>query len=203
MRDKYVITITRQFGSMGRPIAKLLAEKLGIHYYDREAVDEIAKKAGLVTSAVDDIKERESRYEKMKYPAGSGDSAAQQEIFEVQKQIIQDLAQRESCIIVGRCSDYILKDFSNALHIYIYASKEQRYLNCLELLKMYPGEARAVIRDVDKARLKYHKTFAGYAPDDVRYKDLMINSGSLGIHGTADALESIIRTKFNLKNGRY
>jgi len=203
MRDKYVITITRQFGSMGRPIAKLLAERLGIHYYDRDIVDATAKKMGLKVSTVSDLEERGSGFMGMRYPSGNGDLASQKEIFEVQKEIILNLAQRESCIIVGRCSDYILKDFPNALHVYVYASKEQRYLNCLELLKMHPTEAKAMMRDVDKARLSYHKTFAGYAPDDIRYKDLMVNSGTLGVHGTVDALESIIRTKFNLKNGRY
>ncbi len=196
MSEKYVITVTRQFGSMGQQIAKQLAERLGVRYYDREIVDATAKKMGLKVSAVSDLEERGNRFLERRYPSGHGDLASQKEIFEVQKKLILEMAQKESCIIVGRCSDYILKDFPNVIHLYIYASKEQRYLNCLELLKMHPTEAKAMMRDVDKARISYHKTFAGYTPDDIRYKDLMVNSGTLGVRGTVDALEAVIRSRF-------
>lgn len=200
MSEKFVITIARQFGSMGKQIAKEVAGRLDVPFYDRELVDEAAKRMGMKVSTVKNLEEKAGgRFFGMKYPAGLGDAASQREIFETQKEIILGLAQKESCIIVGRCSDYILQDIENALHVYIYGSYEKRYLNCLELLRMHPTEAKAMIKDIDKARVNYHKTFAGYAPDDPLYKDCMLNSGRLGVKGTADVLEAIAREKFHLE----
>ena len=118
--SKYVVTITRQFGSLGRPIAKRMSEILDIEYYDRDLVDEAAKKLKLPVSVVD--KEEESAkkvplnpFTRMKYPLGKGTSDTQDAIFEAQQNIIQFLAEKETCIIVGRCSDFILEEMKNAM----------------------------------------------------------------------------------------
>ncbi len=192
----YAITITRQFGSLGRPIARELAEELGINYYDRDIVESVAQKTNLTVSEISDNEEvADNRFWKMKFPIISETRMVQDHIFEVQKNIIQDIAAKEDCIIVGRCSDYILKDHERCIHIYIYASEEQRMKNCVEVLHLEPQEAKRMMKDVDRARESYHTRYAGYLPNDENHQDIMINSGLLGTGGTAKALADIIRKK--------
>ena len=122
-KSKYVVTITRQFGSMGRPIAKKMAEKLGIEYYDRDIVDQAAKKLNLPVSVVDEVEEtakkvKVSPFARMMFPLGKGTSNTQDKIFEAQQNIIKFLAEKETCIIVGRCADFTLEEMENAMHPY-------------------------------------------------------------------------------------
>ena len=118
---RFAVTITRQFGSLGRPIAKIIAEKLGINYYDRDIVEKTAKNLGLPVSTIENEEEKAKRgFLYMRYPLGKGTSDIQDSIFLEQQKIISGLVERESCIIVGRCSDYILRNMENAMHIYIY-----------------------------------------------------------------------------------
>ncbi|MCD8397493.1 MAG: cytidylate kinase-like family protein [Lachnospiraceae bacterium] len=202
-KSRYVVTITRQFGSMGRPIAKKIAEKLGVEYYDRDLVDKAAEKLNLPVSTVkaeeETAKKKKSNpFRYMEYPMGGGTTATQEKIFEAQKNIIQFLAEKDTCVIVGRCSDFVLSEMENAVHIYIYASNEARLKHCMEDLGMEEGEARRMIVSVDEAREAYHMNFAGYKPDDKRFKDIMIDSSFLGVEGTADYLVQAIRQKFDL-----
>ena len=202
-RSKYVVTITQQFGSLGRPIAKRMSEILDIGYYDRDLVDEAAKKLKLPVSVVD--KEEESAkkvplnpFTRMKYPLGKGTSDTQDAIFEAQQNIIQFLAEKETCIIVGRCSDFILEEMKNAMHIYIYAPYEVRVQQSVDNLKMDIQEARQMIVDVDEARDSYHMHYAGYLPDDKNHKDIMIDSSFLGVEKTAQFLAEAVRRKFGV-----
>lgn len=190
----YIITVTRQFGSMGRPIAAKLAERLGINYYDRDIVDMTAEKLNMSVSEIRDLEESvQGKFFYMKYPLGMATTEVQDKIFEQQKKIIKDLVRKGPCIIVGRCSDYILQDYENSIHVYIYAPKEKRYEVCLNDFKMQPNEAKKMMLEVDKARERYHKEYAGYFPSDPRYKDLMIDSSTLGLEGTVDLLENYVK----------
>ena len=145
-KSKYVVTITRQFGSMGRPIAKKMAEKLGIEYYDRDIVDQAAKKLNLPVSVVDEVEEtakkvKVSPFARMMFPLGKGTSNTQDKIFEAQQNIIKFLAEKETCIIVGRCADFTLEEMENAMHIYIYAPYEVRVEHCVKDLNIEVEEA--------------------------------------------------------------
>ena len=104
--------------------------------------------------------------------------------------------EKETCIIVGRCSDFVLSDMDNAIHIYIYASYEARLKHCVEDLHLSESEARKMMSSVDEAREVYHMNYAGYKPDDKRFKDIMIDSSMLGVDGTADYLIDLIQRKF-------
>ena len=199
--SRYVITITRQFGSMGRPIARKMAEMLGIEYYDRDLVDQAAKKLNLPVSVINEEEEKASSLSKnpffrMASPLGSGTTATQDKIFEAQQNIIKFLAEKETCIIVGRCADFTLSEMENAIHIYIYASYEARLEHCIKDLGMEELEARKMIAAVDKARESYHVNFTGYAPDDKSHKDILIDSSLLGVDGTASYLVELVRRKF-------
>lgn len=191
--DHFVVTINRQFGSLGRPIARKMSELLNIEYYDRDIVDTVAKEMHLSVSAVSDAEESaKSSFFHMKFPLGNGTTAIQEDIFESQRRIIAKLADKESCIIVGRCSDYVLRNHPRLIRVFIYAPKDARYLNCVENLHMTPEAARKMISDVDKARDAYHMQFAGYLPSDLDHNDIMINSSFLGVDGTAAYLADLI-----------
>ncbi|MGN0313713.1 MAG: AAA family ATPase [Fusicatenibacter sp.] len=203
-KSKYVITVTRQFGSLGRPIAKRMSELLGIEYYDRDLVDQAASKLCLPVSVVDEEEESARRqvaaspFSRMVFPLGKGTSDTQDKIFEAQQNIIQFLAEKETCIIVGRCSDFTLSEMKNSMHIYIYASYQARLEHCIRDLKMDEQEARRMIHEVDEARDSYHMHYAGYLPDDKNHKDILIDSSFLGIEGTASYLAEAVRRKFML-----
>lgn len=198
---KYVVTIARQFGSLGRPIAMKMSEKLGVEFYDRDIVEEAAKKLNLPVSKIDEIEESAKKqssnsFRRMMYPLGTQADEIQDKLFEAQQNIIRFLAERESCIIVGRCSDFILADEPNVLRIYIYAPYEARVKNCIEDLKLDEDEARRMIKAVDEARDHYHMHYAGFLPSDPRFKEIMIDSSLLGTEGTADYLVEAINRKF-------
>jgi cytidylate kinase len=202
-KSHYVITITRQFGSLGRPIAKRMSEILGIEYYDRDLVDQAAQKLKLPESVVDEEEEMAQTKLKaplylrsMQFPLGKNTSARQDEIFEAQQNIIKFLADKETCIIVGRCSDFILSDMENALHIFIYAPYEKRIENCVKDLGIAEEEAKQLIVKVDEARNSYHMHYAGYLPDDKNSKNLMIDSSVLGVEGTAEFLVEMVKKRF-------
>ena len=208
-KSKYVITVTRQFGSMGRPIAKKLAENLGIEYYDRELIDMAAEKLGLPAEKINSEEEKAEKsfydpfdqkvlspFEKMAYPLGTKASSVQDKIFETQKNLIQFFAEKDTCVIVGRCADFILSDMENAMHVYIYAWYDARVKHCVEDLGMTQEEARRMISRVDGARDNYHMNYAGYKPDDKRFKDILIDSSFLGIDGTAEFLAEAVRLRF-------
>ncbi|MDO5390676.1 MAG: cytidylate kinase-like family protein [Eubacteriales bacterium] len=199
--SRYVVTITRQFGSMGRPIAKKMAEMLGIEYYDRDLVDQAAEKLNLPVSVINEVEEKANSLAKnpffrMASPLGSGTTTTQDKIFEAQQNIIKFLAEKETCIIVGRCADFTLSEMENAIHIYIYASYEARLEHCIKDLGMEETEARRMMAAVDKARESYHVNFTGYTPDDKSHKDILIDSSLLGVEGTAEYLVELVKKKF-------
>lgn len=202
---KYIVTIARQFGSLGRPIAMKMSEKLGIEFYDRDIVEEAAKKLNLPVSKINEIEEsarkntKTNSFRRMMYPLGTQTDDMQNKLFEAQQNIIKFLAERESCIIVGRCSDFILADEPNIIRIYIYASYEARIRNCIEDLHMDEEEARRMIKSVDEARDHYHMHYTGYLPNDQRFKEIMIDSSMFGTEGTADYLVAAVKKKFGLE----
>ena len=197
MEKQYIITIVREFGSMGRPIARRLSELLGIEFYDRDIVEETARKMNLPVSVISINEENQgSAYSRMRFPLGKSSREKQDEIFRVQSEIIRSLAKRESCVIVGRCADYILWDFENRLSICVYAPFEKRIENCVSSLGMDEETAMQMTVEVDKARRKYHKRYANYSPEDIKNKNLLIDSSFFGIEGTARLIAEIAKSKF-------
>ena len=194
--EKFVVTITREFGSLGRPIAKRLSEILDIEYYDRDIVEKSAQKLNLSVSVVSDEEEKGSSFFKMLFPLGTELVEREIKIFEAQSSIIRALAAKESCIIVGRCANAVLADEPNAIHVAICAPYEARLQNCIGPLEMKPEEAKRMIVDVDKARKAYHRRFAKFAMADIEHKHLIVNSELLGVEGTAQLLADAVRRKF-------
>ena len=195
---QYVVTISRQFGSMGRSVAQIMSRELGIHFYDRDIVEETASRMGLPVSVISDTEENSSSvYFKQQYPLGMGIASMRDEIFLIQKNIIRDLARRESCIIVGRCADSILMDMEHHLNVYIYAPVEARLRNCTELLKMDDRTARRMIREVDCSRELYHRRYCPEYTDPSTNKDIMLDSSRFGTEGTAGILVELVKELFS------
>ena len=144
-------------------------------------------------------KELKNNYSRMQFPLGRQKSTeVQDKIFEAQKNIINFMAEKESCIIVGRCGDFILSEMENTMHIYIYAPYNIRLQHCTDELGLSVDEGKRMIKKVDEAREAYHLQYAGFKPDDYNHKDLMINSSLLGVDGTAEYLATLIKKKFCL-----
>ncbi len=197
--EPYVITISRQIGSMGRTIAQLVSSELGIEFYDRDIVEEVSKRMGLPVSEVSNKEESsKSIFFKRLYPLGMGISSLRDEIFQVQKNIIQDLAKKEACIIVGRCADSILLDYERHLNIHVYAPYMARFKNCTEKLGMDEPTAKKMIREVDLSRSLYRKRYCPEAKDDFSNRDLMIDSSSFGLEESAIIISNIAKRKFGI-----
>lgn len=197
----YTITIQREFGSMGRTIARKVADRLGIKFYDRDIVEKVSSMLNLPVSTVSN-KEENAKYGLIpfirKFPLGTDDEYMQDMIFSVQRDVILDLAKKENCIIVGRCSDAILEKKPDNLNIYIYAPYKKRLENCVNYLEMTPQEAKHMIASVDKARIAYHKKYAGFLPSDEKHHDLMINSAIMDLDYIAEMIVFAAEKKFNI-----
>lgn len=199
MEKNYVITIARQFGSLGRQIGKELAKELEIDYYDRELIEKAAESMGLPVSSLAELDDKMSgTFQKMLYPLGISSSATQSKLFEVQKTMIIEAANKGPCVIVGRCADYVLKDFPNVLNVFIYADYEHRLANCIDDLHLYPETAKSLMNNVDKARKMYHKFYTGCDFEGISGKNLLIDSGAFGLQGSVNLLKSAVQMRFGV-----
>ena len=195
---QYVVTISRQFGSMGRSIAQALARQLDIDFYDRDIVEETARRMGLPVSVISDTEETaQSVYFRRLYPLGMSVPSIRDEIFLVQKNLIRDLAARSSCIVVGRCGGSILADLPNRLGVYVYAPYSRRLQNCTQKLGMDEATARRMIREVDRARELYHRRYCPEVKDVFTDHDLMLDRSRCGVEGSARLLVHIAQTMFD------
>ena len=195
--EKYVITISRQFASLGRSIAQKMSENLEIEFYDRDIVEQTAKRMKQPISIISKEEENlHSKFFRRKYPLGMGAENMQEEIFNVQTNIIRDFANKESCIIVGRCGNSILKGNARVLNIFVYAPYEARLKNCTEVLKMDLKVAKKMIKEVDKARENYRIRFSKDVENDFDGYDIMIDSSRFGVEKTAEILCDIVKNNF-------
>lgn len=190
MNNNYVITISRQFASMGRTIAQHLSQKLNINFLDRDIVALTSQRTGLSKKVVShhDENTRSGFLMRTNYFFNLGVYSLTDEIYEIQKSIIIDFADKESCIIVGRNSDYILKDRPHVLNVYIYAPIEKRLQNCINNLNMDEKTAMASIKQVDEARERFRKYHCPKGTDEFAYRDLMIDSSKFTIDECADII---------------
>lgn len=195
--EQYVVTISRQFGSMGRTIAARMSDILGVEYLDRDIVEATARRMGQPVKIISQEEENaKSFFIRRKYPFRMGIYSITDEIFAVQKNIIRDMAAKNSCIIVGRCADSILRDMPNHLNVYIYAPYEARLYNCTHDLMMDEKTAKKMIKEVDLARTNYQKKYCPEVKSIFDHKDIMIDSSKFGIEGCADILSRIVMEKW-------
>lgn len=187
-----VITISREFGSGGRTIAKKVAGKLGIPCYDAELIQKIAEESGFHSSYIQEESEYSS--ESLFAPFFMDRSMGltnQDKIWKVQSEIILDLATKSSCVIVGRCADYILKDHSDCLNVFIHADIDHRKER---IVKEY-GERNETpeqrLKEKDKRRAAYHRFYTDMKWGHSQNYDICLNSGKLGIDRCVDIIVNL------------
>ena len=199
MDNHYVITISREFASLGRSVAQLTAKELGIYYMDRDIVEETAKRMGLPVSDIGETEERvNNRFLYRKFPLGRAPKTLEDEIFQVQSNIIQDTAANRDCIIVGRCAESVLRNRTRRLSIYIRAPYEARLRNCIESLEMDYSTAERMIHDVDLARERYRERYVPELKDEFTDRDIIMDSSAFGVEGTAALIAAMARARFGL-----
>lgn len=203
MSQKYIVTVTRQFASNGRQIAERLSELLGISCLDRELIDDVAKALDLSSDEVDKSEESARKtstnpFNFMTFHLGGEREAVKDRIFAEQQKMIREMAEKESCVIIGRCADYALADMDHCIHVYIYASYAERVNYCVKYMDMAKYEAQVTIQSLDAERDAYYMNYAGFLPNDEMHKDIMIDSSLLGIEGTAQLLAEMVKQKLEI-----
>lgn len=197
--QNYVITITRQFGSHGRDIGIAVAKMLGIPLYDRNDFEKEAEALDETLSSLVRFSEKGIMgYDKMAYPLGIGSSLKLDRMYELQSKLVVERAERESCVIIGRCADYLLRERENVIRCYIFAPYQARIANSIRTLGCTTAEPLRILEEVDKARASYYKTHTGCEVNNTRYRDLFLNSNLLGIEGSAALIADAAKRKFHL-----
>lgn len=187
--DKYVITIGRQFGSGGRSIGEKLAKKLDIPFYDKELISLAAKESGVSPEVFDNVDEKAANsllysLSMGMYNFGSGfsvmgDLPVNDKLYLLQHQIIKDIAEKENCVIVGRCADYVLRDHPGCVNIFIYADMDFRKDEAIKRHGIDEARAEHIINKTDKSRANYYSFYSGQKWGMAENYDLCINSGKL------------------------
>ena len=198
-----VITVGRQYGSGGREIGTMLAERLSIAYYDDLLLKKAAQESGLCEELFHSFDERPKSFLysialdpysfSMNHITPKG--SIEQQVYLATYDTIKKLAEEGSCVLIGRCADYALKDRDDVVNIFITAPLESRIERVARRNNISPEEAKERIRKTDKSRASYYNYYSSKEWGDAKSYDLCINSSLLGVEGTVDLLESLVRQK--------
>lgn len=189
-----VITISRQFGSGGRTIGKELAAKLGIPCYDQELIDKIAEESGFTKEYVAERGEYASHRGWMASAFSDRDfygHSNQDTLWAIQTRVIREVAEKGPCVIVGRCADFILKDTSDCLRVFIHSDMEKRAKRIVEQYGERPEAPEKRLKDKDKRRAAYYQFYTDMKWGDTRHYDITLNSGSLGLEKCVEILAGL------------
>ena len=208
--DNFVITIARQYGSGGRTIGEELAKKLGISYYDKDIIRMASEESGIHEQLFGRADEnvstkqrffaRSGIYKGELIPPQSKDFTSDENLFNYQAKVIRDLAEKESCVIVGRCADYVLKENPNVVSVFIHADKKFCLERALERNSMTEKEMQKYIEKTDRFRGDFYRYHTGNEWADARNYDLCLNSGKLGFQKCVEEIKSYIKIRFNDEN---
>lgn len=190
-----VITISREFGSGGRTIGRLTAEKLGIPCYDSEIIEKIAEASGLTSEYIADRGEYSPHGNWIANALSSGRSfngySVQDYLWSIQKKVILNLAEKESCVIVGRCADYILSDAADCLKVFIHASLEKRAERIVKVYGERNESPQKRLLEKDKRRKSYYRFYTDLEWGIAENYHISLDSGVLGIEKCSDLLTEL------------
>ena len=205
MKQHFIISIGRQLGSGGREIAKKLAERLNIPVYDKKLLELAAKETGLDATVFEDADEKESnpfmrgifalKGVMSTYPIGMGSCIDGDCLFELQSKVMHKLVEKESCIIIGRCAEYVLRDHPSIHSVFITADMKDRIRRIMEHENVNEAKAKEIAEKGDKKRKAYHDYYANSGWGMAETYDLCINSSRLGIEGCVDIIHSFINSR--------
>ncbi|NCB29037.1 MAG: cytidylate kinase-like family protein [Clostridia bacterium] len=203
----FIITIARQYGSGGKTIGKMLAERLGIPYYDRDIITMASEDSGVNAVLFSDERLKPDLAHRLRSHFPGGDPVSPEDrkftrddnLFRYQEKIIRRLAEQGPCVIIGRCADHILRERKDVVRVFVHAPDDF----CLrEAMKVDSLPERDVIRktiEIDDYRAKYYKYYTGQEWKDARNYDLSLNSAVLGFDGTMEAILAYleVRSRFS------
>ncbi len=187
-----IITISREYGSGGRYVGKLLAEKLGVKLYDKQIILEAAKQSGLSEEYVKENEQKISKITELNNGYYSGLSTAD-ELYLAEKKVIEEIAQRESCVIVGRCADFILKDRNDVIKVFIYSSMEDKIKRAVKFYNLDEAKAEKEIEKIDKLRANHYSYYTDRQWKDFSNYDVCINSDKKGVEETAQLIAQMVK----------
>jgi cytidylate kinase len=203
-----VITLSRQFGTLGRPLAKELADRLGFKFLDPEIIERAAEKMGM---DVEELRAYDnqmviknhldgSKYIAMASPLGFGDTAKQAKLYKVETEIIMEEAEKNDCVIVGRAADYLFSKMGkeDIFRVHVTAPYEHRYEQCITALNLTRVEAAEHIKIIDKARAKFYESITGEDFNSPKYRDLILNMEYIDFEDAVDVVEILAQKRFSL-----
>lgn len=200
-----VITIARGYGSGGKTIGKMLAERLGIRFYDRELLRLASDDSGIHERLFDLADERVKKslflpgthvYRGELFPPESDEFVSNDNLFNYQAKVIKELASHHSCVIVGRCADYVLREMDHVVRIFVHAPFESCVKTVMELYSMERRPAEKIILSTDKHRGAYYKYYTGQEWDNAKNYDLSLNSEQLGFEKCVEIIEAYLKARF-------
>lgn len=208
MKEKFVITIGRQLGSGGKAVGERLSEAFGIPVYDKRLIKFAAQQSGLGQEFFEQADEKGSSKGMLttllgylRSPFTGGDALYdnclhRDSLFKVQSDVIRDLSGRESCIFVGRCADYILRDNPRCVNLFVTADRSDRIARLSRLHGIAPHEAETMIVEADRKRSDYYNYYSNRTWGAADTYHLCINSSVLGIDATAEFVRRFILQRF-------
>lgn len=196
---KTIITIARSYGSGGKTLGQKLAKELGIPCYDRELIRMASDQSGIneaLFGAADEVKKGffkgSKPYKGQLLPPESDGFVSNDNLFNLQAKIIKELAEKESCIIIGRCADYVLRDRPDVLRLFFYAPKEDCLKRAMEISGESEKELRRKIEKIDKFRADYYRYYTGKDWNDTRNYDFCLNTASMSYEKLIDVVKSYL-----------
>lgn len=204
--ENIVITIARQYGSGGKTIGAMLARELGINCYSREILRMASEDSGINERLFGMTDEKLKHagwfhilsrpYEGELISPEGKDFVSEDNLFNYQAKVIKELAEKESCVIVGRCADYILRDRENVISVFIHADPEFCLARSMERHSMSEKEMQKYIEKKDRYRADFYRYHTGSEWTDARNYDLSLNSGKLGFQKCVEEIKSYMKIRF-------
>lgn len=191
----FVITMGCEFGSGGPEIGKMLAKSLGIEYYDRDLVDKVVEKIGVEKHLVEEADNKNFVPYGIETSLGTRYANLSNKVIYTQFDVIRKMA-KTSCVIIGRCSDYILKGQDDVVNVFVYAPTEVRIKTIMEKMNLSKRHAAEVIRDYDNALHRRYKYITGTYRGDRHNRHLLVDSSVLGWEKTAKFIKSFVEMCF-------
>ena len=207
MDKQIIINIGRQLGAGGQEIGRMLAKDFNARYYDRELLNLAAKESGFSEEFFKSNDERKGflrSFMNLSYGNGIGSTNfyqskfSQESLFKFQSDAIRKAAQQESCVFLGRCADYVLRDFQNVVNIFITASLDFRINIVSEKKGITKEEARKIIETKEKKRAEYYNYYTGKQWGMATSYDLCIDASLLGLEATEHIVADFVRRRFDL-----
>ncbi len=195
--EQYVVTVGCEYGCGGSAVGRALARNLEIAYYDRTLIDKIIEETGVshdLMEMADAGKDIKGKRENASGPAGLPKyKNLTDRVVYIQKEVVKKLAARSSCVIIGRCSDYILRNNPRCVNVFIYAPDEIRVSNVMKELKVDEEKAKELIRENDQMLHARYKQMTGSNRGARHNRHMLIDSSVLGVEGTAEYIEEFVK----------